>query len=131
MKIDELIKSLENASLRFELFDEQKVLILEGYQSFLSTASSYPNLRLSKQYQLFYKATRTRFEEFKALYEHINVRTYSEAICETIGSMMGQSCANGRNLEPANLNKEVRLEFNLPPYHVLVDDFIPTITQKW
>ena len=68
---------------------------------------------------------------FTDFYEHLNVRTYREAICETIGSIMGIAVANGRNLEPANLNKEVFIRFNSPPLHILKEQFIPMAAAKW
>ena len=60
---------------------------------------------------------------FTDFYEHLNVHTYSEATCETIGSIMGIAVANGRNLEPANLNKEVFIRFNSPPLHIRNSSF--------
>jgi hypothetical protein len=68
---------------------------------------------------------------FTDFYEHLNVRTYSEAMCETIGSIMGIAVANGRNLEPANLNKEVFIRFNSPPLHILKQQFVPMVAAKW
>ena len=56
---------------------------------------------------------------FQVIYEFVNIRTYSEAICETIDSMMAISVNNGRNLQPINQGKEVFLRFNLPPMHLL------------
>ena len=50
------------------------------------------------------------FEDF---YGCVNVQSYSEAVCDTIGSIMGISMANGRNLMPLNLIKEVFIRFNL------------------
>ena len=64
------------------------------------------------------------------LYEFINIRTYSEAICETIGSMMAISVSNGRNLQPQNLGKEVFLKFNLPPLHQL-GNFTSELARQW
>ena len=60
----------------------------------------------------------------------MNVRTYSEAICETIGSMMSIAVSNGRNLQPFNLDKELYIRFNLPPLHKL-QDFIKDIASSW
>ena len=51
------------------------------------------------------------------------IRSSSEAICETIGSIMGQHCAKSRYLKPDNFNKEIVLRVNLEPLHLL-DNFI-------
>ena len=68
---------------------------------------------------------------FQKLFEFDNVRSFSEAICETIGSMMSIAVSNGRNIMPYNLDKEVCLKFNLPPLHVLNEKFIPEIAKQW
>ena len=44
---------------------------------------------------------------------------------------MGIALANGRNLEPPNLNKEVYIRFNSPPFHILQKKFIPTVAARW
>ena len=44
---------------------------------------------------------------------------------------MGIATANGRNLRPANLEKEVFIRFNLPPFHILKKKFIPLVAKKW
>ena len=86
--------------------------------------------------RFYYKEFCRRYSEdwsasFRDFYEHLNIRTYSEAVCETIGSIMGIALANGRNLMPCNLNKEVFFRFNSPPYHVLVNKFAPKVTEGW
>ena len=44
---------------------------------------------------------------------------------------MGIALANGRNLEPPNLNKEVFIRFNSPPFHILQRKFIPKVAARW
>ena len=39
--------------------------------------------------------------------------------------------SNGRNLNPVNVNKEVFLRFNLPPFHILKERFIPSVAEEW
>ena len=46
------------------------------------------------------------------------VRSSSEAICETVGSIMNNHCGKGRHLRPVNFNKEIFLEFNLGPTYL-------------
>ena len=67
------------------------------------------------------------YEEFKDFHENINIRTSSEAICETIGSVMNIQLSNGQYLNPQNLDKEVFCRFNLPPFHTLTNKFIPNL----
>ena len=45
------------------------------------------------------------------------IRSTSEAICETVGSMMAQHGAKNHSLQPKNFNIEMYLRFNLPTLH--------------
>ena len=67
---------------------------------------------------------------FISLFQHIQLKTYSEAIAETVGSVMVLAKARFRNSEPVNYAKEVFLRFNLPPLHVLKFNFVPSIVEK-
>ena len=55
---------------------------------------------------------------FKMLWEIVIVRCSSEAICERIGSIMGAHRKN-RSLSPENFSKEIILNSNLGPLHLL------------
>lgn len=55
---------------------------------------------------------------FSNLFECVQVRSTSEAICETIGSVMNNHSGKGRYLRPVNFNKEIFLEFNLGPTYL-------------
>ena len=58
------------------------------------------------------------------------VKSYSEAICESIGSIMNIACGTGRVLYPDNFAKEIYLQFNLPPIHLLSENFIPELVKN-
>ena len=45
------------------------------------------------------------------------IRSTSEAICETVGSMMAHHGAKNHSLQPKNFNIEMYLRFNLPTLH--------------
>ena len=64
------------------------------------------------------------------MFQRVQLKTYSEAIAETVGSVMTLAQARFRNLEPVNFSKEIFLRFNLPPLHVLKLTFIPAIARK-
>ena len=70
------------------------------------------------------------FSNFIELFEFVQIKTYSEAICETIGSMMNIHNGRGRNLHPLNFAKELYLNFNLGPLHLLKKSFIPAIVNE-
>ena len=50
-------------------------------------------------------------------------------MAETVGSIMGIGIARGRNTHPSNLEKEMKLNFNLPPLHILTQKFIPELVE--
>ena len=61
------------------------------------------------------------------------IRSSSEAICETVGSIMGQHCGKNRYLTPENFSKELVLRFNLGPLHLLnglIDEVLALGTTK-
>ena len=66
---------------------------------------------------------------FIQLFEHIQVKSYSEALCETVGSLMKIHHGRCRNVHPVNFNKELFLRFNLPPLHVMKKRLIPDVVQ--
>ena len=52
---------------------------------------------------------------FADFFECVQIRSSSEAFCETVGSVMNNHCGKGRYLRPVNFNKEIFLEVNLGP----------------
>ena len=67
------------------------------------------------------------YEEFIQLFEHIQIKSYSEAVCVTVGSIMNIHHGRGRNVHPVNFNKEIYLQFNLPPLHIMKKKMIPEV----
>ena len=133
-KICDILEQLKsfNKSKYEECIEE----ISLGYRIFLKHASQMTetaSMPLSNVYKSF--CQKYSIEEtglFKEMFDHINVRSYSEAMCETIGSIMGISVSRSRNILPLNLHKEVFLLFNLPPYPVLQEKgFVKEIAEKW
>ena len=55
---------------------------------------------------------------FQKLWENLMVRSKSEAICETTGSMMNQQSGKNQDLNPNNFNVEMFLRFNLKFLHL-------------
>ena len=58
-------------------------------------------------------------QAFMHLFENVQVRSVSEAICETVGSVMSNKTGRGRILKSENFSKEVMMEMNLGPIHLL------------
>ena len=68
--------------------------------------------------------------EFISFFQKIQIKSFSEAIAESIGSIMKISKGKNRNLEPINFSKEIYLCFNLPPLHILKISFIPELVRE-
>ena len=57
--------------------------------------------------------------EFQKLWELLMIRSTSEAICETFGSIMNQHTGKNRHLAPEYFSMEIFLRCNLGPMHLL------------
>ena len=55
---------------------------------------------------------------FIEFFQFVQIRSMSEAICETVGSIMNIQTGSGRHLQPVNFSAEICLRFNLGPLHV-------------
>ena len=69
-------------------------------------------------------------QEFTDMFETIQIKSFSEAVCESIGSVMKIAKGKGRNCDPVNFSKEMILSYNLPPLHILSQGFIPKIVKE-
>jgi len=80
-------------------------------------------------YLAFMTFARGKYNQFGKV-DLEQIKTYSEAIAETVGSIMNVHQAAGRNLHPVNTNKEIFLRFNLAPLHILKIRFIPEVVEE-
>ena len=87
-------------------------------------------IQLEAIWKNFYQTYNEQCPNFINLFQFVQIKTYSEAICETVGSIMNIHRGRGRNLHPVNFSKEIFLKFNLPPLHHLDKTFIPTLVKK-
>ena len=88
--------------------------------------SSDPLKNVHKIYEKWVLTVSDRFAEFRELYEICMIRSMSEAMAETVGSIMNTHCGKGRYLQPAYFSMEIVLRFNLGPLH-LMDGLIQDI----
>ena len=106
---------------------------LPGYRTWLefgmSLKAKTPNISNEDIWSKFYEKFNESFPNFIDLYQDINIRTTSEAMAETVGSVMNAHTSRGRNPHPYNFDIEIRLRFNLPPLHCL-DDLIEKILEQ-
>ena len=60
-------------------------------------------------------------------FEFINIKSFTEAYRESVGSLMNILVDKGRNLSAGNFSKELVFAFNAPPIHILSESFIPEV----
>ena len=70
-----------------------------------------------RYYEEWAKSNTEKHLPFQNLWENVMIRSTSEAICETVGSMMAHHGAKNHSLQPKNFNIEMYLRFNLPTLH--------------
>ena len=120
-------------------FEESSNKIIDGYFRFmkywndsciLSKNNISADLSLENIYKSFHKKIILipEIDLFIQFFENLMIRTYSEAIAETAGSIMGIVAARGRNTHPVNFEKEIKLRFHQTPLHILTNTFIPKLT---
>ena len=118
-KLEGLIKLLPQ--YQQDKFDA--VEILPGYLcwfefNWVQVPESVP---LNEVYSVWYKKQVKKENspecngKFAALFQNIQIRSSSEAIAETVGSIMANHIGKGRYLNPHNFSKEICLEYNLGP----------------
>ena len=104
---------------------------LVGYQIYVKFISLFAGnlVPLEQIWNEFYKKAKNdvNCKMFINLFQFCMGKTYSEAICETIGSVMSLHRGHGRNLQPVNFSNEIYLRVNLAPLHILKKQFIPEI----
>ena len=128
-KLRNLLEEIKGA--RRDKFNNNFEDVLCGYNLFLKhhcedvrQGSSTSLETIYKSFWEFYKDI-PQTKLFIKLFEFEQVKSYSEANCESIGSIMSMATASRRNLFPDNFAREVFLHFNLPPLHLFMETFIP------
>ena len=99
---------------------------------FKSEKAANPAIPTEKLWEKYYGKYKEdeRSVLFIKMFQQVQLKTYSEAIAETCGSVMTLAQARFRNLEPVNFAQEIFIRFNLPALHVLRVTFIPAIVEK-
>ena len=70
-------------------------------------------------------------EEFKRIFEYCMIDVMSEALAETVGSIMNHHLGSGvrNSILPKNLNTEIYTRYNLGPLHC-VEDIIKSVVLR-
>ena len=89
-------------------------------------------LSLEEVYEKFWAQHKNTKEtgRFIAFIEFVQGNTFSEAIYESICSIMNMATSSGRILHPSNFAKEIFLRFNLPPVHTLMHNMVPDLLSR-
>ena len=98
-------------------FEESSNKIVDGYYRFmkylndsclLSKNNISADLSLENIYKSFHNkvSLNPEIDLFIIFVENVIIRTYSEAMAETVGSIMGIAVARGRNTHPVNFKKK-------------------------
>ena len=108
--------------------------ILPGYSLFLDFCNSstiHTPVKPEILYDGFFQLHKDNLLvlPFLKFFEFIQSKSYSEAICETIGSIMKIHGGKGRNLLSFNFSKEIYLNFNMPPLHVMKSTIISRLAK--
>ena len=109
-----------------EYFQQNWDRIVEGFIEFARVASELSEESLEFKYQVFKEkcGTEAKSKVFCLLFEWIQLKSFSEAYAETVGSIMVVSTAKGKHVQRENLGKNICLNFNLPPLHILDESFV-------
>ena len=112
-------------------FQEQWDRVLEGYLEFSKMASQLRDESLEFKYQKFKQKNGSQLKSkmFCLYFEWLQLKSFSEAYAETVGSIMVISIGKGKQCQKENLGKNISLNFNLPPMHILNLDFLPEIAK--
>ena len=128
--IDELNKEQK------DFFENRGLALLIGYIYFIQMVKEEKvkksNVSQEQCFKLFWEKHHEDINRdiFIKLYQYIQLKLYSKAICETVGSIMNIARGKGRNLEPVNFSKEVFCRVNLPPLHILKQRFISKMVEQ-
>lgn len=115
-------------------FDQAEVVIgfLKFSQFSHEMKSSQSKLKDEEIYKKFYHQNKSNeeMEQFMRFYEFFQVRSYSEALAETVGSLMSAHKSKGRNLDPFYYDQELYLMYNLPSMSVVKETMLPQILKE-
>ena len=115
-----------------EMFETSEML--PGFliwRQYLKTQKKTPvNIAWTKWVQSLSPESRDNHSTFIEFFQFVQIRSMSEAICETVGSIMNIQCGSGRHLQPVNFSAEICLRFNLGPLHLL-DGLVASVITRY
>ena len=128
---------IQEVLLCLPLYQRQQFDALEatgGYIEWNNFFTANKDLKINEVWKKWIQQLNTEqskeYSMFINLFQNIQIRSMSEAICETIGSMMVAHGAKGRYLQPKFFSQELYLRFNLGPLHMLTDFCKEIVTER-
>ena len=138
--VEKMIELLNNVASALPPDQRESINVQECYPGFLEWNTFWlesfrdakvkkPDLEPLQDVHIYYEnwvkkmkeSNNNSYVSFQKLWELVMIRSSSEALCETVGSIMNQHSGKNRYLEPENFSKEIVLRFNLGPMHLLED----------
>ena len=102
--------------------------LLGGYSSYIKTKTLVKKMsernKDNEIYEKWYKecvGISDSHLAFSKFFQNLQIRTSSEAMAETVGSIMNNHSGKERYLDPVNFSKEIYLKFNLGPLFMMED----------
>lgn len=129
--IDDAKIRLYNVFETLRIYNGERFVMSECLTGYLQFLKERKNI-MDQHLEVFYKKFSSKYSEddmvlpFMQLFEVLQLKSFSEAVCENVGSLMDSY----RNLEPDNLNKEAYFRFNSPPLHILRQKVIKEIVEE-
>ena len=111
------------------MFQSKKNEIVEGYLEFVKQVLEFLDETLEFKFDRFVRmhSTCQVVQAFISFFTWLQIKGFCEAPVETVGSIMKISTSKGKHVEQQNFGKNIALVYNLPPLHVLDQNFIPDI----
>ena len=112
---------LEMVKKYFQTDDEDAEDVLLGlidFRIFLKKNCEH-NESIENMYSEYKKNCNEFSKKFCQYFENVHFRTNSEALAESVGSMIHYVYQRRRNVSDETLNRELKIKFNLPPLHKL------------
>ena len=84
-------------------------MLVKGYLKLTELRQNLHNKTLEEVYENFYSISDSSDRQFMSFFEKIQIKSYSEAVAERVGSVMKISKGRNRNCETLNFNNETVL----------------------
>ena len=135
--ITQMREKLERVVMNLSQYQKQQFDSLQataGYIDWNQFYARHGTIQINEAWPKWLKqltnAQKADYTMFIDLFENVQIRSMSEAMCETVGSLMACHGAKGRYLQPKFFSQEIYLRFNLGPLHLLSDFCLEIVKER-